>query len=346
MTENRNEYLLLGPETGEKNEFIQRLKKNLGEKYKGEPDEYVFYPYDTEMSEVIPLLRNISLFAPAKFVIIKSCHDLKKKDTALLCEYLKTPADDTLLVLVSESTRVDSSLEKCITPSNRKIFWEMFDSRKKGWVAGFFQKQGIPIEPGAIDFLVDMLEGDTETLKKECSNLALFFSSSSEITPEITEEKISDFFYSRKEENPVSLFSHIASRNLEKALEAAENIFLSGDSSPVQVLGGLLWQLRTAGEIRKLLEKKVSFQEACASLNIKAKKMQASYSEATSKYTRRELEEIITLTARHDFLFRSNRMEIQRILFSTFLYSVIVRGGKGIGTEKAVRKVSGYLSGN
>ncbi len=81
-----------------------------------------FTPMTQKMSEVIPILRNISLFAPAKFVIIKSCHDLKKKDTALLCEYLKTPADDTVLVLVSDNTRVDPSLEKCIPPSNRKIF--------------------------------------------------------------------------------------------------------------------------------------------------------------------------------------------------------------------------------
>ncbi len=326
MTEFRNVYLLLGPENGEKKEFIDELRKKVTACFGAPPDEYSFYPYDTDASDIIAILRNISLFAPARIITVRNCHDLKKKDAALITDYLKKPADNSILILASDSTKVDPSVERAVPADSKKIFWEMFDSKKKGWVIQFFHREKIAIDNSAAEFLVDMLESDTETLKKECGNLALFFRADGEIT----EEKIADFFYSRKEENIFSLFNHIAAADLEKAVETSRNIFLSGESGPVQVLGGLLWQIRNLYELKKLLLKKKSFSEACMDLNIRVKKMQSVYSAASSNYSIEEIENIISLIASHDYLFRSSRAEIHQVLFPVFLYSVIVSRGRNI----------------
>ncbi|MCL2293754.1 MAG: DNA polymerase III subunit delta [Spirochaetes bacterium] len=331
----KNCYLLLGPEVGEKNDYIQTIKNSLEKSSKGEVDLYSFYPYDSDVSEIISIMQNISLFAPAKLVIIKNCHDLKKKDAALIAEYIKNPVKDCVLVLTSDATKADAAIEKAVSVDCKKIFWEMFDSKKKSWVTQFFHKEKISIESNAVNFLVDILEGDSESFKKECGKLVLFF----DRNETITEEKIADFFYNRKEENIFSLFEYIAHGDLEKSLAAAKNMILSGESAPVQMLGGILWQIRNVYEIEKIIAQKKSFSEACTELNIRTKKMQGVYSGAAQNYSLKEVEKIITLTAYYDLLFRSVKTEIQLIMLPVYLYSIIVNKGENFLAAAGARPV-------
>ncbi len=331
MTKPAPAWLLLGPETGEKNDFAASIKNNITAIYGAPPDEYSFYPYDKDASDVIALLRNISLFAPAKIVLIKNCHDLRKKDASIIADYLKKPSEDAFLILQTEEMKADPLIEKNIPSSCRKIFWEMFDSKKKGWVIQFFHKEKLTIESSAVDFLIDMLEGDSETLKKECSNLAIYFNADEVIT----EERIADFFHNRKEENVFTLFDYIASGDFKKSVEASQTVILSSDGSPVRILGGLLWQFRNLYNFLKLLDKKKSFSDACLMMNIRGKKRQSVYSDASSNYSVSDLENIIVLISYYDFLFRSTRVEIQHVMFPVFLYSVIICKGKNIDAKSS-----------
>ena len=319
-----NIYLLLGPENGEKKEFIGKIKENAAKKYGSEAEEYSFYPYDSDMVEIVSILRNVSLFSLSKIVVINNFDELKKKDLSVLLEYLKNPADDSYLILVSENIKADSRLERAVPPGNRKIFWEMFESRKKSWITNFFRREKVKIENSAVDFLNDILETDSEILKKECEKLVQYFDKN-EI---ITEEKIENFFYERKEENLFSLFERIASCDLQKSVETSRNIFLSGESNPVQILGGLTWQLRNLHELRGLTDRSNPFPEACQMLNIRGKKMQKSYQEGVRNFKQEELEAVIAMTAEYDSLFRSIRQDMQLILFPVFLYYLIEKKGK------------------
>jgi DNA polymerase-3 subunit delta len=327
-------YRLLGPEVGEKNEFIQTIKKSLEKSSGGEVDLYSFYPYDSDVQEIISIMQNISLFASSKLVIIKNCHDLKKRDSELIAEYIKNPSKDCVLVLTSDDIKVNAAIEKHVPADCKKIFWEMFESKKKSWVTQFFHKEKISIESNAVSFLVDILEGDSESFKKECNKLVLFFGQNETIT----EEKIADFFYNRKEENIFSLFEYIAQADLEKSLVAGKNIILSGESAPVQMLGGILWQVRNVYEIEKIIAKKKSFPEACAELNIRTKKMQGVYSSAIQNYSLKDIEKIISLTAYYDLLFRSVKTEVQLTMLPVYLYLIIVNKGENFLTLPMLRQ--------
>ena len=325
-------YLLLGPEVGKKNEFVRQIKSSLEKSFGGEIDSYTFYPYDSDVVEIISIMNNISLFAAAKLVLIKNCQDLKDKDAALIAEYIKNPSKDCVLLLATEEMKVSPAIKKVIPNGCEKIFWEMYKNEKPGWVRQFFNKEKIEIENNAVGFLVDILEGDTETFKNECGKLALFFGQGETIT----EEKIANFFYNRKEENIFSLFDYIAQCNLEKSVIAAENMLLSGKSEtgrmdPVKIIGDLSWHIKKIYEIKKSIAEKKSFSEACAELNIRATKMQGMYSSAIQNYSIKEIEKIITLTAQYVVLFRSAiRAEVQNIMLPVYLYSVIVKRGEDI----------------
>ena len=335
MTKVKNIYLLLGPEVGEKNEFIETIKNSLQKSVGGAVDLYSFYPYDSDVSDIISIMKNISLFASAKLVLIKNCHDLKKKDVALIAEYIKNPSEDCVLVLISDNIKADPLIEKVVPADCKKIFWEMFEDRKKAWVLQFFHKEKVVIEKNAVEFLVDILEGDSESLKKECANLALLFGQS-EI---ITEEKIANFFYNRKEENIFSLFNYIAQGDLEKSVAAAKNMILSGENDSGKVLGGLLWQIKNVYELEKVIAQKKSFSEACTELNIRTKKMQTVYSFATKNYSIKQIEKIITLTAYYTLFFRSIKTEIQHIMLPVYLYSIIVNKGENFLAENKRNRI-------
>ena len=317
-------YLLLGPELGEKKEFIKNLKKKLEKKYSSPPEEYSFYPYDTETADIISILQNISLFSASKLVIINNFTEIKKKDIDLITGYLKNPADDTFLVLTDDGLRADAKIEKQIPPPNKKIFWEMFENKKKSWIVNFFRRENIEIDSSAVDFLTDMLESSTDVLADECGKLIRFFNPGDRIT----EESIESFFYDRKEENIFSLFDRLAGCDLQKSIETAKNVFLSGESSPVQMLSGLLWQLRNLYELKKLTDERKPFQEACQLLRIRSKKMQKTFQTALKNYSLSEIESLISMIAEFDIFFRNTRQDIQHIIFPLFIYYFIEKKGK------------------
>ncbi len=317
-------YLLLGPELGEKKNFIKNLKNNLEKKYSSPPEEYSFYPYDTETGEIISTLQNISLFSSSKLVIINNFTEIRKKDLGMIADYLKNPADDSYLVLSDDGIRADSKIEKLIPPSNKKIFWEMFENKKKSWIINYFRRENIEIEKSAVEYLSDMLESSTDVLAEECSKLIRFFNPGDRIT----EERIESFFYDRKEENMFSLFERLAVCDLQKSLETAKNIFLSGESNPVQLLAGLLWQLRNLHELKIMTESRKPFQEACLALRIRSKKMQKTFQEGLKNYSLSDIESLISMTAEYDCFFRNVRQDIQQIMFPVFVYSFIEKKGR------------------
>jgi len=172
---NKNIYLFLGPENGEKKEFIKKIKKNKTEKY-GDLENFRFYPYDTEIIEIVSIMKNGSLFSSHKLVIINNCEDIKKKNAIeQLVTYCKSPSKDVTLILLSDNNKVDSKIEKVIPAAQKKIFWEMFENKKKGWVISFFRKKNIIIRSSTVELFLEMVENDTDSMKKECEKLAFYF---------------------------------------------------------------------------------------------------------------------------------------------------------------------------
>ena len=317
-------FLLLGPELGEKKSFIKNIKQKLEKKYSSPPEEYSFYPYDTETGEIISALQNISLFSQSKIVVLNNFTEIKKKDIDMLAAYLKNPAPDSCLVLADDGIKADAKIEKLIKPANKKIFWEMFENKKKSWIISFFRRENIDIENSAVEFLCDMLESSTDVLAEECGKLIRFFDPGDRIT----EEKIESFFYDRKEENMFSLFDRLAGCDIQKSIETSKNIFFSGESNPVQILSGLLWQVRNLYELKIMTEERKNFTEACQILRIRSKKMQKTFQEGLKNYSLADIESLISMIAEFDIFFRNVRTDIQHIMFPLFIYYFIEKKGR------------------
>ena len=325
MTDPLPVYLLLGPETGQKDDFINDLRKKILAATGEKPEEYKFFSFETRPSEIVSILRNGSLFSPYRLVIFAGIEELKKKDdTAIFIEYFAKPSNEATLILLSESIQIDGKLEKAAGPKAKKVFWELFDNQKTGWISGYFSKYGISIKPDASELLLEMIENDTQDLRKECEKLVLFFPKGSSIEA----ADIEKYIYNSKEENVFTLFENLAVLQLETSLDILRKILLSKDSNAVQLLSGLLWQWRKLLALKQLTDKNHPVDEAFLQADIKSKRQQKLYGQALKNFTLHELEHIIDLTAATDARIRSVRTDLHDHLLMMYLYGTIRKKGE------------------
>ena len=321
-------WLLLGPEAGEKSAFIDGLVKSLSKSLGEPPEVHRFYAFEARMAELVRSLRNQSLFARHRLVILDEADRVKRsEEVAALVEYLKNPADEATLVLQSaENPReMDRKIVAAVAKDNQKIFWEMFDNQKKGWVINFFKQKRIEVAPAAVDHLLDMVENNTRDMRVECDRLALFFGPGATIDLESVER----YIYHSKEENVFTLFESVCGRDLGQAEEILEKILLSREAEATQLVSGLLWQFRNLARLKRLLADNYEMAEACAKLRITSRKNQKTYQDGSRNYTAADLEAVILCLAAFEERLRSFKADLHPLLLRLAIYYIVQRAGQG-----------------
>ncbi len=306
--------------------FINQLKESFRKDVSGEIEDSRYYPFETGMSEVVSSIRNGSLFSENKWVVIPQIETVKRDEAAILADYIKNPSPDTLLILTSDGLNRDiaKAVISAVPKERIKVFWELFENQKQNWVRQYFMNNKINPEEGVIELVLELVENNTEQLKRECEKLVLFLGDKTSLTC----AEVEKYIYHSKEENVFTLFDKIACSDLTAALEVIRKISLSGDTHPIQLIGGLLWQFRRMLELNLLLDRHVSFDEACRSLRITGKKIQNIYRQACNTYRTREIEYIIALTVSIDGELRKSRGEMHSCLMDMFFYYIIIQKGQ------------------
>jgi DNA polymerase-3 subunit delta len=316
-------HMLLGPEKGQKDQYLDNLKKVLKKKGGEEPESHRFYPFDTDISQIISILRNGSLFSSHKLAVILSCEEIKKAgDIKMLGQFCKNMPEDVTLVFLSDSVSVDKRLAALVPGSEKKIFWEMFDNQKIDWVQKYFSDQGMKIEARAIHVLLEMVDNNTVDLKEACQKLSFYFN----IGDVIQDEDIDNFVYHSKEENVFTLFEKILLKDLSGTLEVFSKITLSGDTDLVYLLSGLMRQIRRVLKVKTALAEGEALQTAFQMYEIRGKKNQKITGEVLRKFGLKELEQVQREGEILDRRMRELKKSMQIISFQLFL----IRSFRGI----------------
>jgi DNA polymerase-3 subunit delta len=325
MTEKDKVFLLLGPEEGEKFNYIRQIIKTITQNNGEKPEVLRLYSFESNIIDIVALLQNKSLFSQHTVIILNNVEAIKDpNDLRILSDYLKNPSALSTLFLLSQSVQdVHKEIASKIPEKNKVIFWELFENQKKEWLQNYFRRQKIQISHDALQFLLEMIENNTRDLKSECNKLALFFGPSSVIRGEDLEK----YLYHSKEENVFTLFERIAQRDFITSIEILEKILSSGDTDPGTLLSGLLWQLRKLLSIKILLNNNYRGDEVFQRCGVRSKKSQRIYLEAHTKYSLEEVKQIIVLVSDCDRLLRTIRADLHRLLLQCFIYYCIKKGG-------------------
>ena len=319
-------YLLLGPEEGEKQRHIDAVLEQIAGEQGGEIDVQRYYPYDTNLVELMAALSTGSLFSPHQVAILGNAEEIKgAKDVGIVAAYCANPASHTTLILTSATVAdIAKGLEKAVPNARRKVFWELFPNQKTGWVVQFFRRHNRRVSAEAAELILELVENNTRDLEQQCAALAAFAPGD-----EVTVDEVERFIFHSKEENVFTLFDRMAQRQLLPAIETLGKILQSRQSEPVQLVMALTAQFRKLGELKSLLAHRSQREEAFRKVYITSKKAQRSYGAALEEYQDAEVWAIITLLVAFDHRLRMVNHDQQVILLQLVLYYAIVRGGRG-----------------
>jgi DNA polymerase-3 subunit delta len=321
-------HLLLGPEEGEKSAFMEKLKETLTAK-NGEPPEITrFYGGESRAAEVVLCLRNKTLFARHRMVIYSGIEQVRRAEEAqAVAEYLANPSGDATLVLVTSgfASEVDRRILSAVPRERQKIFWEMFDNQKQGWIVSYFTQRKITIDADAVDAILEAVENNTRDMRSECGRLALFFGSGATIGLADVER----YIYHSKEENVFTLFDRLCERELSNAVEVLDKILLSREAEATQIISGLLMQFRRLASLKRLQAQNYEAAEAFSRLRIMSKRNQRTYLEGARKFSAGELSDIRLLLADFDERMRSIRSDLHALLLHLLVYYIVQKAGQG-----------------
>jgi DNA polymerase-3 subunit delta len=304
-----NSFLFLGPELGEKLDALNELRSALP----AGTEETNFYAGETPLQEIISILRNGSLFAERRLIIIKNADVIKKKDEAeLIADSVKKLDSSAVLVLISEETRLDKRIEDSVPKENKRIFWEMFESKKSDWVAAFFRRSQCRIDEGAIRAVLELVENNTDALGRECSRLILFLGKDKTITAEDVEQCLTH----TREESAFTLFAAIARGNLLSSLEIFRSLAASKQNAQA-ITAVLAWCFRKLRDYIALNGNTNDFE--LKKIGITTARARSDYAEASKRWPR-GADSALALIGEYEYLLRSSGGAWEEILMDRLIY--------------------------
>jgi DNA polymerase-3 subunit delta len=316
-------WLLMGPEHGRRQDHIVSVRDKLTKQFKEVPEQHKFYAFEAPFSDILSLLQNGDLFCAHKLVIVNNVEDYKKADLDLIKGYIKHPAAESTLVLVSDDTKLDA-LSKALPKEQVHVFWEMFENEKKGWVVHHFKEIGLGLTGDAAEFFLEMVDNSTDQLRMEAQKLLAFF----ERGATISLDDLEHYLVHSREENVFTLFEKIVEGQFPKALEVLKKMIASKETEGIGLLGGLTWQFKNLLAFQiKLLERNPA-EEAFTQLKVFGKKAQAGLRTGARHYSLADLQNILVLTAEFDQRLRQFKGEHHGLLLELYLYYVIQKKGR------------------
>ncbi|GBU26769.1 DNA polymerase III subunit delta [Treponema sp. R8-4-B8] len=315
-----NAYIFLGPELGKKQDEVDLIKKEFQD-----ADTAVFYAGETPVSAIADSIQNENLFFDKRLIIIKNAEVIKKKDEIeLLVSCIKNIDHSTAIILLSDEIKLASALDDAVPKNNRKIFYELFEREKSEWLKQFFRREGFNIDKDCIAIILEMVENNTDALKRECSRLLHFLPRNKEqAESQVKAEDVEKWLSHNREESAFTLFSRIAAGDLSKALESL-SVMLAAKESAQSILAGLAWCFRKLGDYLSLLETgdaNNSFE--LKKIGLSSPKAKDDYAAAARRYNAESAEACLALTAEYDNLLRSPVGVMERILMDRYILKII-----------------------
>ena len=188
---------------------------------------------DTEALD--SLLSTPPMLAERRVVVLRDVEKLKKEARAILDAYLRRPASDTVLLLVSAAgIKQDKTLGEFATSVE---FAPLTGDRLPNWIKHHTETQlERSITPTAIALLIEAVGEDLSQLAVELEKLASYSDA------EISEDAVSAVVGINRTESAGSLLDAIASRDAAAALEVLPVVLQLPKVNPVTLVMSLTTQ--------------------------------------------------------------------------------------------------------
>ncbi len=349
-------YILLGPEEGEKNNLIRKIKSSVMENF---PDTecYSFFVGDDDESNYIAAVSQPSLFASHRFIVIKGLDELKKTDPVYLqtIEAVKDNQSDLTLIITSPETsltKFDKIILDAAGKERTRIFWELKENEKIEWIRNKAREEHFNITPDAIREILNTVENNTEEMKNLVLSITNFLRIQGEKNT-IEREDIEAYSTASRGENGYTLFRALGERDLERALSIVGSIALNDPRNILSAFTTAGNQFRRVEEALKLRMRGISdrtiFETLTAfttySTPFKGKpgvnfRETELFKTTMNNYTLEDVERIILLIGKADTLLKAASSDNLLMTSELLVYSIVVSKGAQTTLDLSTAEIS------
>ena len=175
-------YLLLGTDSGSKEEVIEAVKKHLFKS--GEETttgSTVFYGDEVPVHEVVEALRTSSIFSAKRIVVVHGFDRIGNKKPLLA--YAAAPDGDTVLLLLSEKNSLAKSVTDAVSKRGKAAtFWPMFHNEGERWLTRYLKRLGVNAEQEAVGYIVEVTGTGKLEMKGQAEHIVNYLESGEPLT--------------------------------------------------------------------------------------------------------------------------------------------------------------------
>ncbi|TXT41920.1 MAG: DNA polymerase III subunit delta [Spirochaetes bacterium] len=321
-------FLLVGPESGTRDLFIQDLKKRYAAKDGLPPEYHRFYAADANPDDVVGLLLNGSLFAARKIVEFRGVESLGSKESQKpFLDYLAAPSETDILLLVSDSYSVSKAFEDAAGSARKKVFWELKESDKPGWVSSRLKREGIYIDSQGIESFLELVENETSAMEAACLCLASCFPPDSRLDADAVEAALGK----SRREDAFSVFDRIAESDLGSALSVLDTVLSDRQGDPQGIIAALVWSFRKLARLSERQEGGSSPEEAFKAEWISSRTAQRKFRAAMRRHSSKDCSRILRAISETEGVLRSGYpASLQRSFLHLLLQSIMGKPRAGL----------------
>jgi DNA polymerase-3 subunit delta len=301
-------YYLVGPQPYQLELGKRKILAALPLGAMGDLNCDVFYVGQDDTSGIVQLANSLPMMAKCRAMVLHDWHKAKERDVAAVTEYLESPADFTVLVLLAEKADGRSKLTRLAKKSFFYLEFErLYESRMRPWVAAIAEAQGVKLSREAAEFVVRAVGPDLAAVAKEIEKAAVHAGGET-----VEAENLAAVMAAVKEQSYYELFDAVAQRRTADALQLVKDLMDQGQS-PLAILGMLGRTLRQLVLARRIAREKVDENEAARVLGMGSWQAKKTLDQAAA-FSGVALREQLLALSRYDLEFKDGRSSDRAIL--------------------------------
>ncbi len=237
-------------------------------------------------------------FGAEKRVVVLSEVNLSAQDQKKILKALEQKSD--MVCVIFKYGEVTSQLAKIKDECTVVDCSPLDDEMLRSIIVSKFSKNGIKIEPNAVQTLIDFTNGDMTFIDQEMKKLIAFAKDSKYIS----EKDVIELVHKNVEYSIFELSNAVADKNREKAIELLD-LMLANKESPQNLLGMLLANFR---RIFYVSVSKESTSVLASCLGVKEYSIKIAKRMAL-KFTPKKLKQILDIGGQIDFDIKNSKMD-------------------------------------
>jgi len=323
MAELKAAYLLSGTDRPKVTRAVRRLRDRVGD-----DATELLSAAEADGNEVAAACNALGLFASERrLVVVENVEAWKAADADPLLDYLKSPSPETVLALVGDGIRKDSSLAKAVAKAGEVLVYDLPKRGNKAdlpsWVGRQFAAQGVKVDPAVSRQIVELVGDNLDELSSEVDKLVAWADGET-----LGEREVELLVAPRGEVPPFAMTDAWGRRDVAAVLAASERL-LSRTSGPARdslprIVGLLTSHVERVAECRAMAEAGLSPRDAAERLKRNRFYVEKLFQQAEN-FTADELQDAIVRLAELDLALKGGSRLPGELEFSRTLVDLTAR---------------------